>query len=71
MSDQVGLKIEKFSGEKNDWKLWAELFKARLMTKGLLDVINVKPEAIPTRMLMLRKRESRSCWSKILKHTWN
>ena len=49
MSDQVGLKIEKFSGEKNDWKLWAELFKARLLTKGLLDIINVKPEEIPNK----------------------
>ena len=47
MTDQVGLKIEKFSGEKYDWRLWSELFKARLMTKDLLDVLLMDPEDIP------------------------
>ena len=47
MSDQIGLKIEKFSGEKYDWRLWSELFKARLMSKDLLDIVMMKPGEIP------------------------
>ena len=41
------VKISKFTGEKYDWKLWSEVFKARLMTKGLLEIIEMKAEDIP------------------------
>ena len=41
------MKISKFTGEKYNWKLWLEVFKARLMTKGLLEIIKMKPEDIP------------------------
>ena len=47
MSEETTVKIERFSGRKQDWKLWSELFKSRAKSKGLLDVILMKPEDIP------------------------
>ena len=47
MSVDTTVKIERFSGKKSDWKLWSEVFKSRAESKGLLDVILMKPEEIP------------------------
>ena len=46
MSD-TNIKIMKFSGEREDWKLWSEVFKAKLMANDLLEVIEMKAIEIP------------------------
>jgi len=45
MSDEH--KVEKFSGNRSDWKLWSEMFKARLQAKDLWDIVGSDPGQIP------------------------
>jgi hypothetical protein len=45
MSDEH--KVEKFTGNRSDWKLWSEMFKARLQAKDLWDIVDGDPGQIP------------------------
>ena len=40
-------KVEKFTGNRSDWKLWSEMFKARLQAKDLWDIVDSDPGLIP------------------------
>ena len=48
-SSNENIKITKFDGERSNWKLWSELFQAKMMMKGLLEVIEIKPEELPSK----------------------
>ena len=43
-----GIKIPKYSGEKTDWRLWSEVFQARMMSKGLMEALEGNPDDVPT-----------------------
>ena len=57
MTEETTVKIERFSGKKKDWKLWSEVFKSRAESKGLLDVLLMKPEDLPDVKADLTKQE--------------
>ena len=49
-SEETVTKIEKFSGEKREWPIWSEVFKARMEAKDLLEVMEMSPEEILTKV---------------------
>ena len=40
-------KILKFTGQKSDWKIWSEVYKARAEVNDFLDMMMDDPEKIP------------------------
>jgi len=46
---EVYTRIEKFSGLKMDWRLWSEVFKAKMISKDYWEVIDLKPDEIPSK----------------------
>ena len=47
MTEVVASKIEKFSGLRQDWPLWSELFLAKMEAKELSWVLDYDPAKIP------------------------
>ena len=68
MSDS-NFKIQKFSGEKRDWQLLSELFKAKMITKDLLDVIKMEPLKMPDKDFSEDNQEQKELVEKKNEHT--
>ena len=57
MTEESTAKIEKFSGEKQDWTLWSEMYLARLEVKGIGDILLMDPKDIPKAPSSVTKEE--------------
>jgi len=45
---EVYTKIEKFSGLKQDWRLWSDILEAKMISKDQWEVIDMKPDDVPS-----------------------